>query len=76
MHTAAAKLLYENPPKHITIALKNAADMENIREKLPCLANVTAVVDSTEYPLLNEQVTYYVCEKKTCFPPTNTLELT
>lgn len=68
-----AKLLYEAPPKHITISVKNDADLEDIRKALPYLANVTVAINSAEYPLLNEQTTYYVCDNHTCFPPTTQL---
>ena len=68
-----AKLLYETPPKHIAIAVRNAADLEEIRKALPYLANVTVAINSAEYPLLNEQTTYYVCDNHTCYPPTTHL---
>lgn len=69
-----AKLIYDNPPEHITIALKNNAELENIKSQLPLLANVIVVSKSKEYPLLNDRTTFYVCKNHTCFSPTNTLE--
>lgn len=69
-----AKLFYDNPPEHITIVLKNNAELENIKSQLPLLANVIVVSKSKEYPLLNDCTTFYVCKNHTCFSPTNTLE--
>lgn len=37
------------------------------------LANVSVVLDSVDYPLKNDKVTYYVCKNHTCSPPTNIL---
>lgn len=69
-----AKMIYDNPPDHITIVLKNNAELENIKSQLPLLANVIVVSKSKEYPLLNDRTTFYVCKNHTCFSPTNTLE--
>lgn len=69
-----AKLIYDNPPEHITIALKNNAELETIKSQLPLLANVIVASKSKEYPLLNDRTTFYVCKNHTCFSPTNTLE--
>lgn len=66
-----AKQLYDNPPKHIRIALKERSDLEGIKERLPLLANVIAVPESREYPLLNDSTTFYICENHTCYAPTN-----
>ena len=67
-------LMNENPIPHITIALKESADLNQIREKLPFIANVLVVTDSIEYPLLNNQTTFYVCKNRNCLPPTNAIE--
>lgn len=66
-----AKLLFENPPKHITIVLKEKADLVPIRKKLPFLATVSVVKESKRYPLINQKTTFYVCENHACLPPTN-----
>lgn len=66
-----AMLLYKNPMPHITIALKGHSDLAQIREKLPFMANALVVTDSTKYPLLNNQATFYVCKNHNCLPPTN-----
>ena len=46
--------------------------LEKIRKQLPVLANVTAVSESSEYPLINDRTTFYVCKDYVCFPPVNT----
>lgn len=68
-----AKQLYENPPEHITIVLKNKEEREVLWGKLPLLANVMLVSESMKYPLLNEKTTYYVCKNHVCLPPSNEL---
>ena len=57
-----SKLLYENPPEHIVIAVKHKSDFQEIQKELPFLANVSVVLDSVDYPLKNDKVTYYVCK--------------
>lgn len=69
-----AKLIYDNPPEHISIVLKNISDLEKIKGELPMLANVEVVSESREYPLINDKTTFYVCKDHVCFPPKNTLE--
>ena len=69
-----AMLLYEDSIPHITIALKEHADLNQIREKLPFIANVLVVTDSIEYPLLNNQTTFYVCKNRNCLPPTHDIK--
>lgn len=68
-----AKLLHENPPEHIVIAVKHKSDFQEIQKELPFLANVSVVLDSVDYPLKNDKMTYYVCKNHTCSPPTNIL---
>lgn len=70
-----AKLLYDNPPEHIVIALKNREDLEKIKEHLPLLANVIAVSHCREYPLINDRTTFYICKNHTCLAPTNTFQV-
>ena len=69
-----AMLLYEDYIPHITIALKEDSDLSQIREKLPLMANVSVVTENTNYPLLNNQTTFYVCKNRNCLPPTNEVE--
>ena len=66
-----AKQLLDNPPEHLVIALKKKADLDEIKERLPLLANVAVVRESEAYPLLNDSTTFYVCRDHTCYPPTN-----
>lgn len=66
-----AKLLFDNPPEHITVVLKNDSDLTQIRPRLPFLANVLAVSPDSAHPLVNEQTTYYVCKNHRCLPPVN-----
>ncbi|MBD5507842.1 MAG: thioredoxin domain-containing protein [Lachnospiraceae bacterium] len=68
-----AKLLYDNPPVHIVVALKDRLELENIRAQLPFLANVIVVSESGEYPLVNDKTTFYVCKGHVCLEPANTL---
>ncbi len=66
-----AKLLYENPPEHVTIVLKGKTDLSEILERLPLLANISEVGESEKYSLLNKKTTYYVCKNYSCLPPVN-----
>lgn len=68
-------LLCEDDIAHITIALKNSDDLGQIAEKLPFLSNITLVTENSEYPLLNNRTTFYVCQNRNCLPPTNEIEL-
>lgn len=70
-----AKLIYDNPPDHIVIALKNRADLEKIKGRLPLLANVIAVSQCREYPLISDRTTFYICKNHTCLAPTNTFQI-
>lgn len=67
------KMMHENPPEHITVALKNDSDLQEIRRNIPFLANISVIKESKEYPLLNGQTTYYICKNHACLPPTNML---
>ena len=68
-----AKLLYDEPPVHIVVVLKDRLELENIRAQLPFLANVIVVPESGEYPLVNDRTTFYVCKAHVCLEPVNTL---
>lgn len=65
-----ACLLYENPPAHITVVVKDNAEF-NVIKKLPFLANVQVVQEDKEHLLLNGRTTYYVCKNHSCLPPSN-----
>lgn len=66
-----SKLLYENPPEHITVVIKNNADLSQLKKKLPVFSNISIISPNKDYPLLNEQTTYYICKNHSCLPPTN-----
>lgn len=66
-----ACLIYENPPAHITIVIKDDKELDIIRKKLPFLANVQLVQEDKEHILLNGMTTYYVCKNHSCLPPSN-----
>ena len=68
-----AALLYENPPTHITVVLKESSDLSEVLEKIPFLENVSVVTESEKYPLLNDHTTFYVCKNHSCLPPVNSL---
>ena len=68
-----AILLYQNPPKRIIVAIKDNYDLTGVTKKLPFLANVSVTSENVNYPIINGQPTYYVCNSHTCFPPTNIL---
>ena len=68
-----ALLLYLHPPKKITAVISEEKP-ENILSALPLYADVRILPDPTsEYRLLNNRTTYYVCENHTCLPPSNEL---
>lgn len=66
-----AKMLHENPPEHITVALKVRSDLKKVKENIPFLATILVTQERKEYPLLNEKTTYYICKNHACLPPTN-----
>lgn len=67
-----AKLIDDEPPEHISIVLKDASELEEIKRKLPLLANIVLVSESREYPMLRDSTTFYRCKDHTCFAPSNT----
>lgn len=68
-----AKLLYDDPPEHIVIALRNGQDLEKIKKLLPLSANVLVVSKSNEYPFVNDSTTFYVCRNNICLAPVTDL---
>ena len=71
-----AKQLYDDPPAHSVIALKDALDLEGVRAQLQFLANVKVAAGEPggAYPLVNNRTTFYVCRGHTCLAPVHTLE--
>lgn len=63
---------YSNPPKQITVVLKQSSDLEEIKRKLPDDAIISVLFEETElYPICNNQTTFYVCDHHSCKPPSN-----
>lgn len=69
-----AKMIYDDPPEHITVVLKRGDNSDDFKKPLPFLANVRIVPESAEFTLLNGKTTYYVCRDNYCLPPTNAYE--
>ena len=67
-------LLNEDYIPHITIALKDNQDLNQMKQRLPFIANVSVVTDDARYPLINNKTTFYVCKNHNCLPPTNEVE--
>ena len=68
-----AKLLYDSPPTHITVAAKSDDELNELRERLPFFADISVRTNSSEYPLINGRTTYYICKGRECLPPGNDL---
>lgn len=70
-----AKLIDENPPEHVTVAVKAGEDSEKelsgLKSRLPFLGNVIVVEESEKYPLVENRTTYYVCREHACLPGRN-----
>lgn len=67
-----ALLDYVELPTKVTIVLKDKTDLEKLKGKAPLSTIVKILEEATsEYPLINEQTTYYVCKGKSCQPTTN-----
>lgn len=72
-----AKMLYENPPVHITVVLENnkkPGDID-IMEDMPFLADIEVIQEDGEHFLLNNKTTYYVCKNHACLPPSNKADI-
>lgn len=70
-----AKLMYEEPPEHITVVLKQGSDLKesltDIKAELPFWANIAVETENERYPLVNDRTTYYVCREHMCLPGSN-----
>lgn len=65
---------YVKLPIKITIVLKDKKSLIGLPEKLPLNTIVKVLETSTpEYPLKNDQTTYYVCKGQSCLPASNSL---
>lgn len=68
-----AKMLYDDPPEHIVIVIKDETDLDKVKKMLPLTASVLVVPESREYPFVNDSTTFYVCRNNICMPPVNDL---
>lgn len=66
-----ALIFYLNPPQKITVVLSEKDKAEKILPRLPLYADIMLVRETTEYKLINDRTTYYVCRAHTCLPPSN-----
>lgn len=67
-----ALLLYDNPPRKITVVLGKDDREKDIVPHLPLTAEIKVLRDEAEgYRRLNGRTTYYVCEGHRCMPPAN-----
>ncbi len=69
-----ALLLSEDFLPAVTIVLKNNSDLNYINDKLPFMANILITHENSQYPLLNNKTTFYVCKERNCLPPTNSID--
>ncbi|MFA9378448.1 MAG: thioredoxin domain-containing protein [Lachnotalea sp.] len=67
--------LYIYPSKEVVCVLRNKKDREKIRGTFAFHTSVTILeTGNDEYKLMNEKTTFYVCENRSCKPPTNNVE--
>ena len=69
-----ALLDYTDEPDRVTIVRKHPGDLNGLACRIP-LDMVVVIHDHPDenYPLKNDQTTYYVCRKHSCQPPSNEL---
>lgn len=65
---------YLNPPEKIVIAAKEKEKLTDLPGRIP-LDTVVRVLEKPmkEYPIKNDQTTFYICKGHCCFPPVNSL---
>ena len=67
---------YFHGPEKITVAVRDRKEIQFLPMRVPLDALVRVVQgDTKEYPLKNDQTTYYVCRGHVCLPPENELIL-
>lgn len=65
---------YFHGPEKITVAVRERKEIQSLPLRVPLDALVRVVQgDTKEYPLKNDQTTYYVCRGHVCLPPENEL---
>ncbi len=67
---------YLEPSKMITVVPGNREDIENL-PFMVSQGDIVKVLDgpTEHYPLVNHKTTYYVCQKHSCLPPVNELNI-
>ncbi len=69
-----ALLEYYDPTLKVTIVLGEDTDASHLAFAFPTNAVIHLLTEPTkEYSLKNEKTTYYVCQGRSCMPPTNDL---
>ncbi len=69
-----ALLDYTDPPMKITVVFDEKTDKSSLSTSVPLNSVVKVLQGPTkEFPLKNNQTTYYVCKGHTCKPPVNDL---
>lgn len=59
-------------PDKITVVLKNGETPEDLPCRIPLNTVINILLGPTEeYPLKNDQITYYRCVRQSCHPPVN-----
>lgn len=68
-------LTEQNLPPKIVAVCAEGDEISDILKNLPLDADITVLSEPQDgYSLLNGRTTYYVCEGRTCRPPTNDLK--
>lgn len=62
-----------DPPPKVTVVCSNRPEAEHLPLSLPAEAAVILQGPGEEYPLKNGKTTFYVCQGRSCLPPTNEL---
>lgn len=66
---------YLYPSKEVVCVLKKSSDKEKLKGKFAFDTCVKIIEEANEeYKLINDKTTFYVCEDRSCKPPTNEIE--
>lgn len=67
-----ALLFYQNLPQKITVVLSPQDQVSDVIKNLPLYADIRILPENnTEYSIINDRTTYYVCQDHMCLPPVN-----
>ena len=65
------------PPPIVTVVVKDKTDLVHLPFELPLDVHVRVFYEqNTQYKMINDKTTYYVCRNHNCQPPVNELDLT